>query len=223
MKKYKVNGIIVEGNTCLDAISKIKDEDLFMIVDKGEGAYIYNIKSNSNSILSYDTTYNSKLASKFSKQEAKNVIKKLENNIDWKNQFTLSEFMDDSNTKDSINYEYLLSEERKAVEDYKKAISETNDKNELYVLSHILKEEAHHIELLENLQKGKVTFNDSIKDEDKYVVYAEETWDNYRALFKKNSGSAKYSSEADADKFTKEEAERLAKPTSNYNWVKKKV
>ena len=50
-----------------------------------------------------------------------------------------------------------------------KAISETNDKNELYVLSHILKEEAHHIELLENLQKGKVEFNDSIKDEDKKV------------------------------------------------------
>lgn len=91
MKKYKINGIIVEGNTCLDAISKIRD---------------------------------------------------------------------------SVNYEYLLSEERKAVEDYKKAISETNDKNELYVLSHILKEEAHHIELLENLQKGKVTFSDSIKDDD---------------------------------------------------------
>lgn len=148
MKKYKVNGIIVEGNTCLDAISKIKD---------------------------------------------------------------------------SVNYEYLLSEERKAVEDYKKAISETNDKNELYVLSHILKEEAHHIELLENLQKGKVTFSDSIKDEDKYVVYAEETWNNYRALFKKKLGPAKYSSEADADKFTEEEAEKLAKPTSSYNWVKKKV
>lgn len=94
MKKYKINGIIVEGNTCLDAISKIRD---------------------------------------------------------------------------SVNYEYLLSEERKAVEDYKKAISETNDKNELYVLSHILKEEAHHIELLENLQKGKVIFSDSIKDEDKKV------------------------------------------------------
>lgn len=211
MKKYKINGIIVEAKSVLDGISKIKDditsdipymlnmakdyasnsdwqkvanicysivdklkrakladsnikdENLFMIVDKNEGAYIYNIKSNSNSILSYNTTYNSKLASKFSKQEAENIIKKLENNIDWKNQFKLSEFIDDSNTKDSLNYNYLLSEERKAVEDYRKSISETADKNELYVLSHILKEEAHHIELLENLQKGKVEFNDSGK------------------------------------------------------------
>lgn len=145
MKIYKVNGIIVKGNTCLDAISKIKDDstsdipnmlnmakdcakggnwqvvanicwsiadrlkrvkladsnakdnNLFMIIDKNEGSYIYNIKSNFNSILSYDTTYNTKLASKFSKQEAENIIKKLENNIDWKNQFKLSEFIDDAN------------------------------------------------------------------------------------------------------------------------------
>lgn len=63
--------------------------------------------------------------------------------------------------KPSIDFDYLLAEERKAVQDYKNAIAMTDDKNALYVLSHILKEEAHHIELLENLRKGKVEFADS--------------------------------------------------------------
>lgn len=65
----------------------------------------------------------------------------------------------------NIDFDYLLSEERKAVQDYKDAIAKTSDKSALYVLSHILKEESHHIELLENLRKGKVEFEDS-KDDD---------------------------------------------------------
>lgn len=63
--------------------------------------------------------------------------------------------------KPSIDFDYLLAEERKAVQDYRNAIAMTDDKNAIYVLSHILKEEAHHIELLENLRKGKVEFADS--------------------------------------------------------------
>ena len=62
-----------------------------------------------------------------------------------------------------IDFDYLLSEERKAVQDYKDAIAKTSDKSALYVLSHILKEESHHIELLENLRKGKVEFEDCKK------------------------------------------------------------
>lgn len=136
MKTYKVNGIIVKGNTCLDAISKIKDD------------------------ITSDIPY------------MLNMAKDYANNLDWQKVANICySIMDkfkraklaDSNIKDEIDYDYLLSEERKAVEDYRKSINETTNKNELYVLSHILKEETHHIELLENLQKGKVEFNDSGK------------------------------------------------------------
>lgn len=68
------------------------------------------------------------------------------------------------NTNSAVNFDYLLTEERKAVEDYREAIEQTTDKNALYVLSHILKEETHHIELLENLRQGKVDFEDSVND-----------------------------------------------------------
>lgn len=60
----------------------------------------------------------------------------------------------------SIDFDYLLKEEEKAVQDYKAAIAQTNDSDALYVLSHILKEEAHHIELLKKLQQGEVHFED---------------------------------------------------------------
>ena len=78
------------------------------------------------------------------------------------------DFDDSKKTKkdaSEIDFDYLLSEESKAVQDYKDAIAKTSDKSALYVLSHILKEESHHIELLENLRKGKVEFEDS-KDDD---------------------------------------------------------
>lgn len=80
-----------------------------------------------------------------------------------------AEFYDSKKTKkdaNEIDFDYLLSEERKAVQDYKDSIAKTSDKSALYVLSHILKEESHHIELLENLRKGKVEFEDSKDDDD---------------------------------------------------------
>ena len=137
MKKYKINGIMVEGNTCLDAISKIKDD----------------ITSDIPYLLNMAKDY----AGHSDWQRVANICYSI---VDKLKRAKLAD-----STKDSVNYEYLLSEERKAVGDYKKAIAETNDKNELYVLGHILQEEAHHIELLENLQKGEVEFNDSIKDD----------------------------------------------------------
>ena len=60
----------------------------------------------------------------------------------------------------SIDFDYLFKEEEKAVQDYKTAIAQTNDSDALYVLSHILKEETHHIELLKKLQRGEVHFED---------------------------------------------------------------
>lgn len=70
----------------------------------------------------------------------------------------------------NIDFDYLLAEERKAVKDYKEAIKMTDDKSALYVLSHILKEESHHIELLEQLRDGKVEFADSITNDETITV-----------------------------------------------------
>ena len=64
--------------------------------------------------------------------------------------------------KDSISdesIEELSEEERQAIEDYKKAIAETNDPKMLKLFAHILKEETEH---LEELQTGEM--EDSFKD-----------------------------------------------------------
>lgn len=57
-----------------------------------------------------------------------------------------------------------------------------------------------------------------------YVVYAEGTWSNYRALFRRREGPARYSNAADADKFNLAEADRMCRQTNGkYRWVKKQV
>lgn len=66
-------------------------------------------------------------------------------------------------------------------------------------------------------------FTDSMKDEAKYVVYADGTWNNYRALFAKLQGPARYSSEADADVFTEEQAKRFTQAKGKYKWIMKKI
>lgn len=53
-----------------------------------------------------------------------------------------------------VDFDYLLAEERNAVEDYREAIAQTTDAKLLTVLSHILKEETEHIEELEAARKG---------------------------------------------------------------------
>lgn len=53
-----------------------------------------------------------------------------------------------------VDFDYLLAEERKAVEDYREAIAQTTDAKLLTVLSHILKEETEHIEELEAARNG---------------------------------------------------------------------
>lgn len=95
-----------------------------------------------------------------------------------KNKFNNIKFKD---AEKDIDFEYLLEEERKAVEDYRAAIAKTTDHNAIYVLSHILKEEAHHIELLEKLKNGKIEFTDAlVKDEDKdeYSEFYYHTYQN---------------------------------------------
>ena len=63
---------------------------------------------------------------------------------------------------DSISDEdvdQLSEEERQAIEDYKRAIAETNDPKMLKLFAHILKEETEH---LEELQSGEM--EDSLRD-----------------------------------------------------------
>lgn len=62
-----------------------------------------------------------------------------------------------------------------------------------------------------------------IVDEEKYVVYADGTWHNSRALFAKKIGPAAYSTEANADTFTKEEAESRTKAKGKYDWKMKNI
>ncbi len=95
-----------------------------------------------------------------------------------KNKFNNIKFKD---AEKDIDFEYLLEEERKAVEDYRAAIAKTTDHNAIYVLSHILKEEAHHIELLEKLKNGKIEFTDAFvkdEDEDEYSEFYYHTYQN---------------------------------------------
>lgn len=66
-------------------------------------------------------------------------------------------------------------------------------------------------------------FTDSVKDEARYVVYADGTWNNYRALFAKLQGSARYSTEAEADIFTEEQAKRFTHAKGKYKWIMKKI
>lgn len=95
-----------------------------------------------------------------------------------KNKFNNIKFKD---AEKDIDFEYLLEEERKAIEDYRAAIAKTTDHNAIYVLSHILKEEAHHVELLEKLKSGKIEFTDSFtkdEDEDEYSEFYYHTYQN---------------------------------------------
>ena len=58
-----------------------------------------------------------------------------------------------SKCKDSVKDDdltYLTAEEEKAIDDYKKAISNTSDPKMLRIFSHILKEETDHLEELQN-------------------------------------------------------------------------
>ena len=75
-------------------------------------------------------------------------------------------------------------------------------------------------------KKTKDSVNDNkVKDyEPRYVIYAKGTWDNYRALFYRHNGPAKYCTEAQAEKFTEEEANRIINYRGGKHiWLKKEV
>lgn len=62
-----------------------------------------------------------------------------------------------------------------------------------------------------------------VRDSALYVIYADGTWYDYRALFFRKSGAARYSSERDADKFTEDEANRIIQSKGKYKWIKRKI
>ena len=76
--------------------------------------------------------------------------------------YKIKKLVKDSAMIDLSNEEinYLIEEEKQAIEDYKQAIEMSNDSKVIYVLSHILKEEAHHVKLLEQLRDGEIKFED---------------------------------------------------------------
>lgn len=56
-----------------------------------------------------------------------------------------------------------------------------------------------------------------------YVVFAEGTWSNGRALFRKRQGPAEFTTEANAEKFDRQAAEALCRSRGKYKWVMKEV
>ena len=59
------------------------------------------------------------------------------------------------------------------------------------------------------------------KDEDRYIVYAEDTKSGNRAMFWVKKGKPRYMYESDAPTFTKEEAEKIEAQKGDHTWVKK--
>ena len=59
--------------------------------------------------------------------------------------------------------DFLIVQEKKAVEDYRKGISNTNDPKLIELYNHILQEEIEHIEELKNAKNGEFT-SDAVDD-----------------------------------------------------------
>lgn len=62
---------------------------------------------------------------------------------------------------DEITLQYLIDDEYEAIEGYRKMIAQTTNPKLLTVLSHILKEEAQHVEDLRRAQSGEFDIEDS--------------------------------------------------------------
>ena len=142
MKKYKINGIIVEGNTCLDAISKIKDD----------------ITSDIPYLLNMAKDY----AGHSDWQRVANICYSI---VDKLKRAKLA----DSINGDDLDY--LIEEEYRAVKDYKKAIENTTNSKLLRLYQHILKEELEHIRELQEAKKvDSLTKDDDLVDKYQRIV-----------------------------------------------------
>lgn len=61
---------------------------------------------------------------------------------------------------DDADLQFLIDDEIEAINSYKKVIEKTDNSKLLALLSHILKEEAEHVEELRNAQAGKFEIDD---------------------------------------------------------------
>lgn len=132
-----------------------KDAEEYMIIDKDEGKYIYNLDL---SAARYLTTFDAKKADKFSLGEAKRVIEELKKyNL---TNYTTSEYLGDSVKDADSNIDYLIEEEEKAIEDYKNAITTAGNDSLANLYKHILEEEIEHRQELLDAKDGNYKIND---------------------------------------------------------------
>lgn len=150
--KYKIKNHIIDAKSPVEALKihkmldSLKDSYYIVACEKGDFWFDENGKPNEF-----------KKAKRFkSYQEADSWRRS-------KGEGSVQE-INDSVKDDDIDY--LSQEEEKAIEDYKKAISNTKDVKLLKLFAHILKEETEH---LEELQSEEI--EDSCKDSENYIIY----------------------------------------------------
>lgn len=71
---------------------------------------------------------------------------------------------------EEVDFDYLLSQEHKAVNDYEEAIKSTTDEKLIELFNHIKAEELDHIKELENAKNGNIEISDS-KYKDEAIKY----------------------------------------------------
>lgn len=169
MKKYKIGNKIITADSPTKALeihklldSKMKDDNLYETIKGILNDLIYK-----KNYTVYDALI--RLYKFYPEVDASMVQKALaENKHSVTKQFVERFGFSDSLKDESI--EELSEEEKKAIEDYKRAIAETNDPKMLKLFAHILKEETEH---LEELQTGEMedSLSNDIKKYQEWVDY----------------------------------------------------
>lgn len=146
--KYKINNLMIDAKSPVEAtkiaklFSKCKD----------------SVKDSKNYKIYQQTPFGTFFITTWEHNSPEEAVKEfLEYNPKYKSRGTIV-------AKDSVKDDdltYLTAEEEKAIDDYKKAISNTSDPKMLRIFSHILKEETDHLEELQN-----ENVEDSCKTED---------------------------------------------------------
>lgn len=162
--KYKVNNkYIVDAKSHVEAVKAVKKiedskcKDANITPDELRRFCIKHNYYTSGTIDEYDNLLTH--ASKWDLREIASDIAQHTRGV-WTTEVwsKLKETFRDS-VKDNDDIDYLSKEEEQAIDDYKKAISNTKDPKLLKIFGHILKEEVEHLEELQNEE-----LEDSTKD-----------------------------------------------------------
>lgn len=168
MKKYKIGNKIITADSATKALeihklldSKVKD----VRWDELERAIFNEYDGEPHSEIGYDNNLRG-FSSRTDASKCADFLEKkfpsLDFNVVNHNGW---EIWVKGNIRDSISDESideLSEEEKKAIEDYRKAIEGTTDPKLLELFAHILKEETEHLEELQNAKEGE--FEDSVND-----------------------------------------------------------